>query len=137
MTTYVLTYYSQNAGFKAGRVWGPTAMTPNIWANSTQFREGAIIVKLAFTSLTGDQWPPMKDAATWPIYASTNLNGHIGQDPSLFNVALMQLDIIVKDTKTAPKTGWVFSTLVYDNSLSGTPGTAWFHWAPCGGTTPR
>ncbi len=127
MTTYVLTYYSQNAGFTVGRVWGNTALTPNV--KEAQFREGAIIVKLAFSSITGDQWPPMAGAATWPIYASTNPNNLIGQDPSLFNVALMQLDIIVKDTKTAPKTGWVFSTLVYDNSL---PGDPWDRMVPLG-----
>jgi hypothetical protein len=71
----------------------------------------------------------MVGAATWPIYASTNPNNLIGQDPSLFNVALMQLDIIVKDSKTAPRTGWVFSTLVYDNSVQG---DAWDRMVPLG-----
>jgi len=127
VTTYVLTYYSQAAGFTVGRVWGDTAMTPNV--KEAQFREGAIIVKLAFSSLTGDQWPAMVGAATWPIYASTDPNKHIGHDPSLFNVALMQLDIIVKDSKTSPKTGWVFSTLVYDNSVKG---DAWDRMIPLG-----
>jgi len=42
---------------------------------------------------------------------------------------VMQFDIIVKDTASSPKTGWVFSTLVYDASASG---DAWDKMVPLG-----
>jgi hypothetical protein len=45
------------------------------------------------------------------------------------NAAFFQLDIIVKDSKTSPNTGWVFSTLVYDKSVSG---DAWARMVPLG-----
>ena len=41
----------------------------------------------------------------------------------------MQFDIIVKDSVAAPKTGWVFSTLVYDLNA---PGDAWDKMVPLG-----
>ena len=129
LTTYVLTYYDNVAGYTVGNFWGPTALTPKLTTSAAQFREGAVIVKLAFVSLTGDQWPVMKDAAMWQLYASTDYGANIGQNPSLIPVTLMQLDIIVKDTKTAPKTGWVFSTLVYDNTVNG---DAWDRMIPLG-----
>jgi hypothetical protein len=40
-----------------------------------------------------------------------------------------QFDIIVKDTRSAPKTGWVFTTLVYDSSV---PGDVWDKMIPLG-----
>jgi hypothetical protein len=40
------------------------------------------------------------------------------------------MDIIVKDHKTAPKTGWVFSTLVYDKAAPGA--TTWDKLVPLG-----
>ena len=129
MTTYVLTYYDEVAGYTVGNFWGPTALTPKLTTSAAQFREGAVIVKLALVSLTGDQWPQMKDAARWQLYASTDFGGPIGENPSLIDVSLMQFDIIVKDTKTAPKTGWVFSTLVYDNTVKG---DAWDRMVPLG-----
>ena len=44
----------------------------------------------------------------------------------------MQCDIIVKDSKAAPETGWVFSTLVYDKDAPGTDG--WDRMIPLGAT---
>ncbi len=40
--------------------------------------------------------------------------------PQLDPTSFFQCDIIVKDTKSAPQTGWVFSTLVYDKDAPGT-----------------
>ena len=36
--------------------------------------------------------------------------------PTLGTGYLMQVDIVVKDTQSAPQTGWVFTTLVYDRA---------------------
>lgn len=46
------------------------------------------------------------------------------------NTSIMQFDIIVKDSKTAPKTGWVFSTLVYDKRIPGND--PWAKMSPLG-----
>ena len=52
----------------------------------------------------------------------------------------MQVDIVVKDTQSAPQTGWVFTTLVYDrNTRPGSRGV-WDQMVPLGaqwGNDPR
>jgi hypothetical protein len=118
MTTYVLTYYDGLAAYTLGQVWGKTAMNPTITTSSGQFPEGAIVVKVATTSALAQDWPAMEGASLWPVYV-TPPNGDPTAPPQVMNTSIMQFDIIVKDSKTAPKTGWVFSTLVYDKSVPG------------------
>jgi hypothetical protein len=127
-TTYVLTFYDDRASRALSRVWGSTAMTPTLTNSSAQFDEGAIIVKAAFIDITGDDWPVMKGAATWPLYVPIPTKAS-PQPPSVTRSAFMQFDIIVKDSRSAPKTGWVFSTLVYD---AGAPGKGWDKMVPLG-----
>ena len=129
MTTYVLTFYDQIGGYTLGQVWGTTAMTPTINSTTSQFAEGAIVVKMALTSATPAQWPVLVGSAQVPIYV-TPPNGKPDAPPALMNGSLMQFDIIVKDSKTAPKTGWVFTTLVYDKSAPGKD--AWDKMIPLG-----
>ena len=117
MTTHVLVYYDDVAAGSLHRVWGQSAQdpVPGLEAGGGQFPEGGIIVKPAFTSASGEAWPPIDGAYPWLIYAA----GDSGGDPELQTVYLFQFDIIVKDTASAPGTGWVFATLVYDASVEG------------------
>jgi hypothetical protein len=122
ITTYVLTYYDRTAAPTLAKVWGKTAMTPAVTTANTQFAEGSVIVKASFITADGKVWPPMTGALVWPLYISTNATANPPPSysvtpPVLTNTSFMQFDIIVKDSKSAPKTGWVFTTLVYDNRL--------------------
>jgi hypothetical protein len=123
MGTYVLVYYDKVAATSLQRVWGPTGMdpVPGITAGGAQFPEGSIIVKPAFTTADAKLWPPMQGAFTWQIYAPpiNAASSKTPPKPTLQTVQLLQFDIIVKDSVSAPKTQWVFSTLVYDGSASG------------------
>ncbi|MEE8153766.1 MAG: hypothetical protein V3T53_02270 [Phycisphaerales bacterium] len=129
MDTHVLVYYDAVAAASLSRVWGTSGNdpVPGLQAGGAQFPEGAIIVKPAFTTAGGNDWPPIAGAFPWTIWVAEG-EGTTGP-PSLTTVYLFQLDIIVKDTKSAPKTGWVFSTLVYSAS---TPGDKWDKMIPLG-----
>jgi hypothetical protein len=128
MTDYVVVYYNDIAGYTLGQLWGKTAMNPDL--TKAQFQEGAIIIKAALTDATPDDWSPLEGSATWDIYPPTVLpNRQMGAPTKLVRVHFFQFDIIVKDTKTAPQTGWVFSTLVYDKNA---PGDAWTRMVPLG-----
>jgi hypothetical protein len=118
MTTLVVVYYDKTAGYTLGQIWGKDAMRPDL--SKAQYQEGAIIVKVALTTATQDEWSPMEGAAAWDI-------GGTASDPS--KAAFFQFDIIVKDSKTAPKTTWVFTTLVYDRNAKG---DAWDKMIPLG-----
>ncbi|MFC5570989.1 hypothetical protein ACFPN1_13055 [Lysobacter yangpyeongensis] len=137
-TTYVLVFYNDVAGRSLQRVWGSTSMSPDLSNNMPQFDEGSIIVKAAFSTADAATWPPMQGALPWTIYtpAFDCDSQSFASTPSQFAVNFFQFDIIVKDSQAAPKTGWVFSTLTFDNSVAastGTPaGDAWQRMVPLG-----
>lgn len=116
-------YYNTTAAATLGNFWGPGATSPNVTNTAAaQFAEGSLIVKLAFTEVTAANWPVMDGSPSWTIYApfvdQSNPSAPL-PPPTLFSVQLMQMDIIVKDTQASPKTGWVFTTLVYDHRVQG------------------
>jgi len=131
--TNVLTYYDERAAYTLSKVWGATAMSPHILPSATQFEEGSVIVKVAvFASETqGMQlgwWDAMNGAQVWPLYIGVGAQSN-SPPPQLWSGYVAQFDIIVKDSKSSPKTGWVFTTLVYDSRV---PGNAWDKMIPLG-----
>lgn len=128
ITTYVITYYDSVAAYTVGNVWGQSAAKPT--PANAQFRQNAVIIKLAFQTGAPSGFPAMNGTAEWQIYAP-NVQDTSDTTPQLQTVYLMQVDMIVKDTVASPKTGWVFTTLVYDRSLP--PLTdAWDRMVPLG-----
>lgn len=151
LTTYVFTMYDERAAKTLGDIWGTDlkrAMNPVFSKKTTQYAEGSVIVKFAFVTSCGADWAPMQNTAEWKIYAPLNVSngsGHSAKSkckntgssgnsstPVMTNLYMMQFDIIVKDSVAAPKTGWVFSTLVYDKNAKGKD--AWDKMIPLGAT---
>ncbi|QJW93564.1 hypothetical protein [Frigoriglobus tundricola] len=126
MNTYVVVYYNDTAGYTLGQIWGKDAAAPDL--TKAQYREGAIVVKVCLSSATRATWGPMDGAALWDVYGVPP-NAPSGAKPAFFQGSVFQVDLIVKDSKTAPQTGWVFGTLVYDKSV---PGDAWDKLIPLG-----
>jgi hypothetical protein len=132
MTTWVVTYYGKAAGYTVGQVWADPQQ-PDL--KNAQYQEGAVIVKIAATTASPDQWAPMAGTAAWQIFGcpvdttATFNQGTPTGPPALTTVRIFQVDIIVKDSVTAPATGWVFTTLVHDNSVVG---DAWDKLVPLG-----
>ncbi|KAB8033472.1 hypothetical protein [Fluviispira multicolorata] len=120
-STYVLTYFDKISAYTLYKIWKKDAQKPFIEKQNTQFSENSIIVKLAFTTADENSWPVMKNALAWPLYISVNATEGLGSNaaPKLTKTYFMQLDIIVKDSKSSPKTNWIFTTLVYDYMAKG------------------
>ncbi len=129
-TTYVLTYYDKRAANSLFNVWGTSAMDPAITKSSGQFADGAVVVKAAFATANADVWPAMGNALQWQLYITENATTGGTKEPQLEQTSFFQFDIIVKDTLSAPKTGWVFSTLVYDKDAPGND--VWDKMVPLG-----
>ena len=124
--TYVLVYYDKTAAVTLNNIWGESALTPTLNPQSTQFAEGSVIVKAAFITAGPNDWPVMRGTLAWPGYISDPLVPKgTPPDPKLTQTYLMQFDIIVKDSVAAPKTGWVFSTLVYDARVPSPDNDIW------------
>jgi len=130
--TQVLTYYDERAAHTLYKVWKADAMTPETKTANFQFDEGSVIVKAAMflsddPKIQTDWWPVTKGAAEWPLFVGIPQSSP--GPAAVLNTYVMQFDIIVKDSLSAPKTGWVFSTLVYDANASG---DAWDKMVPLG-----
>lgn len=125
MTTHVLTFYDELSAFTVGNVWGVDALNPDLEEGQAQFKEGAVIIKLAFQTASPEQWPVIEGAASVPLFLDPNDTGL----STVTDTWLFQLDIIVKDSIASPDTTWVFTTLVYDQDAEG---DAWDKMVPLG-----
>jgi hypothetical protein len=131
-TSYVVTYYNRTAARTLGRIWGDAALTPAIDTASTQYAEGSVTVKLAFTTAGPGVWPAMEGSPAWPAWLVTNATTGQFDKPTLQKLHLLQIDVVVKDTQSAPQTGWVFTTLVYDKDRAQGKNGAWDQLVPLG-----
>lgn len=129
-TGYALVLYDSVAAYTVGQIWGKTGEKVNLLNNATQFTEGSIIVKLAFSNINYPQWPVMENAQTFNVYDTFPTTADPRTGYQMRQVSFFQMDIIVKDSKAAPKTGWVYSTFVYDKDARGK--TMWEKMVPLG-----
>ena len=128
MQDYVAVYYNPVAAYTLHEIWQkPNPYVPQ--PKNAQFQEGAIIVKLALTTASGDDWPVMKGSTKSQVFVPP-FDRKLPQVPKFTDAYVLQFDLIVKDSKTAPKTGWVFATLVYDKDAPGK--TTWDKLVPLG-----
>jgi hypothetical protein len=132
--TYAVTYYDERSAYSLYKVWKADAMNPEIKTENFQFDEGSVIVKAAiFVSddpkVQTNWWPVTQGAAQWPLYIGIPESAK-SAPTAVIDGYVMQFDIIVKDSIAAPKTGWVFSTLVYDTNAPGKD--AWDKMVPLG-----
>ncbi|MFL6676519.1 MAG: hypothetical protein ACJ8LG_24910 [Massilia sp.] len=131
-SSYIVTYYNRTAAQTIGRVWGTTAMAPAIDSASTQYADGSVTVKLAFTTAGPGEWPAMEGSPSWPAYVATSATtGQLDQS-AVQRLHLLQIDVVVKDTQASPKTGWVFTTLVYDKDRPQGRNGVWDQLVPLG-----
>ncbi|HVI44117.1 MAG TPA: hypothetical protein VM802_04590 [Chitinophaga sp.] len=126
---YALVLYDSIAGYTVGQIWGKTGQKVNLMNDAAQFKEGSVVVKLAFSNINSPEWPVMKDALTFDVYDTIPTGENPRQGYQMRKVSFFQMDIIVKDSQTSPKTGWVYSTFVYDK---GKPGNFWDKMVPLG-----
>ncbi|PSL44253.1 hypothetical protein CLV51_106119 [Chitinophaga niastensis] len=127
---YVLVLYDSTAAYTVGQIWGKTGQKVNLLNDATQFKEGSVIVKLAFSNINDPDWSAMDGAQTFHVYDTipTKADPRVGYH--MRKVSFFQMDVIVKDSTTSPKTGWVYSTFVYDkHGLASSP---WGKMVPLG-----
>jgi hypothetical protein len=126
---YALVLYDSIAAYTVGQIWGKTGQKVNLLNNAAQFTEGSVVVKFAFSNVNSPAWPVMTGAQTFSVYDTIPTNENPQTGYQMRKVSFFQMDIIVKDSKTSPKTGWVYSTFVYDMDA---PGSMWDKMVPLG-----
>jgi hypothetical protein len=150
MQNHVVIYYDPVAATTLRKIWHDP-LTPVLSAETTQFQEGAIVVKSGAVNVTPEQWPVVTNAAIWHVYrpaldipTEQPLPGHASEKigfedtPQVMPLRVLQFDMIVKDAEAAPDLGFVFLAWVYScpkpaAADCGIPGsTPWDRMVPLG-----
>jgi hypothetical protein len=115
--SFAIGYYNWIGGYTIGQVFrdpDPALADPA----RAQFIAGTFVFKLLFAEYVPSQietsLDPLVEAPEWQIQDSASPSS-----PPI-NVRLLQVDVAVRDTRSAP-TGWVFATFVYDKSMTSEP----------------
>ena len=58
-----------------GDVWQGNGFAPDIEEGQAQFKEGAVIVKLALQTASPEQWPVIDGAELWPLFIDPDGTG--------------------------------------------------------------
>ena len=103
---YEIVLYNDVGGYHLGRVWNAGG-SPSF--GDFQFPDGTVIVKLVLT--TAKELEVLRGAPRWTAYLPSEAEC---KSPALTELALIQLDVVLKDSAHSPETGWIFTTYVYD-----------------------
>jgi hypothetical protein len=104
--------YNPAAGFVLGEVWKNPAVPDTTKA---VFPDGAVGVKLLFTTAPVSQVPFLSGSKRWKAFANLALS----QPKQVRTLRLLQVDIAVRDDRADSTTGWVFGTFMYENTAAG------------------
>ena len=116
--------YNPAGGFVIGQVWRDP---DNPDASAARFPDGAVAVKLLFTTAPVEQVPYLRNAFEWDAHV---FSSGTSTRRTIQKVRLLQIDVAVRDSRTDATTGWVFGTFSYDGNASGA--TPWQRMIPIG-----
>lgn len=121
--SYAVGLYNPAGGYITGQVWKDHE-NPN--PSAAQFPDGAVAVKLLFTTAPVSEVPYLANSLEW--------DGHISlvgsEARAIRKVRLLQIDLAVRDSRANATTGWVFGTYIYDGTSAGA--TVWDRMKPVG-----
>lgn len=129
-SAYAVGFYNVQGGFAIGQVWPSANQGPDLqyFLNGRGFPEGTVVGKFLFTVLDESQVPYLTDPLTWDAYVydcdvpsptrEKCPSPMTGNEPrSTQKMHLLQMDIMVKDSRATDAAGWVFGTFVYNGAL--------------------
>ncbi|OYU13906.1 MAG: hypothetical protein CFE37_13735 [Alphaproteobacteria bacterium PA4] len=124
--TYAVGFYNARGGHAIGRVW-TDANRPDINALQRQgFPVGTVVAKILFTDAPVSEAPFLSNPIEWSAYIKKQFSftptGFPIAPRAVAPVRLIQIDIMVRDSRADATGGWVFGTFVY-NGLQAKPRT--------------
>lgn len=134
-------FYNAPGGYTIGQVWkNPNQPDLSLTtAPARGFPEGTVLFKLLFASFPADtvaqQVPYLSNPLQWQAYVEPKYTSDTPPPPqpiprTIMPVTLIQMDIMVKDSRATETGGWVFGNYQYNGALSGK--AAYENLAPLG-----
>ncbi|MBT8412259.1 MAG: cytochrome P460 family protein [Octadecabacter sp.] len=144
---YAVGFYNGPGGFTIGQVWpdanGGPDLAHMIAAMETGFAfpEGTVVGKFLFTALDDTQVPWLANPLQWNSYmyqcdadASVDCPKDMTTAPRVTQAMnLLQMDVMVKDSRAAEAGGWVFGTFTYNGAAASSPEFGSRYSAACAG----
>ena len=129
---YAVGFYNGPGGYTIGQVWPSADEGPDLthmiqaMEDGFAFPEGTVVGKFLFTSLGPDQVPWLANPLQWQAYMydcdvtdpSKCPDGMEGATRSTQMVNLLQMDVMVKDSRAENAAGWVFGTFAYNGAAA-------------------
>lgn len=110
---YAVAFYSDFAGHLLGKIWNdPEAPDVDVIEQTDGFEHGSVIFKLLFVDIPFDEVPSLENPVLWHAYITSAFDK---EDRDIRPVALIQMDIMVKDDRT--ENGWLYGTYQYNGAL--------------------
>jgi len=124
---YAVGFYNGPGGVTFGKVWPSADQGPDLTSliAGEGFPEGTIVGKFLFTVLDESQVGYLANPLQWNAYmyncdvpsSPSYLNCKTDKTRSTQKVNLLQMDIMVKDSRAVDSAGWVFGTFAYNGNL--------------------
>jgi hypothetical protein len=125
---YAVGFYNGPGGYAIGQVFPEPGAGPDLthFIEGKGFPEGTVVGKFLFTVLDETQVPWLDNPLLWNAYIYNCDIPGIGPCPggltgaegrSTQQVRLLQMDIMVKDSRATEAAGWVFGTFTYNGTM--------------------
>lgn len=125
--TYAVGIYNDIGAYTIGEVWkDPHNPNPDFTSSPNSFANGTVVCKALFADVNLSEVPFLQNPVLWQGYITKTFDS---ADREVKNVALIQMDIAVRDTR-ASDTGWIFGTFQYNGAITGK--ASWDNLVPVG-----
>jgi len=124
---YAVGFYNGPGGLTFGKVWPSADQGPDLSSliAGEGFPEGTIVGKFLFTVLDDTQVGYLTNPLQWNAYmyncdvpsSPSYLKCSTDKTRSTQKINLLQMDIMVKDSRAVDSAGWVFGTFAYNGNL--------------------
>jgi hypothetical protein len=138
---YAVGFYNAQGGFAIGRTWPEPGGPPDLsWIeDSGGFPDGTVVGKLLFVPLDETDVPWLVDPVEWTAYVysadlppagAPRYRNPASTDRQDAPVRLIQMDIMVRDSRVDETGGWIFGTFAYNGALGNA--NRWDNLVPVG-----
>ena len=148
---YAVGFYNGPGGYTIGQVWNDPNGGPDLahmidaMESGFAFPEGTVVGKFLFTSLDDTQVPWLNNPLQWnsymyecdfdPTVKCPSGSEMMTAERNTHPMNLLQMDIMVKDSRAVDAGGWVFGTFTYNGDAASSPGYGPDYAAACEGIT--
>lgn len=133
---YSVSLYNERGGYVVGQVWpkNQTGFDLSYFKQGKVFPDGTVMVALAFTTAKPQEVSFLSKPIQWQAYTlcedTPGCHSHDLSKRVVSTVSLIQMDVMVKDSRAKDTGGWVFTAFLYNGERK--QANPWHNLTPIG-----